>query len=219
MGYTWIAGSVAALALTIGAQTAMAEAQTNQRTDPQAESPAGVIYQIPLDSARRNAAPVLPSGRRDGGGSSGPGTGGGAGGSGGGASGSGGGAGGQAGPSGASGGGSASGGGAGGSSGSTGGHGATNSAAQSAAASAGGGTPQDPSSIHSENGFGSSSQVPGISPAALRTGAGVPATQTAGSTLPTYLLIALVVLAAVGMGVLATRSPRRRGGGRSSTGF
>jgi hypothetical protein len=224
---------VAALALTIGAQTAMAEAQTNQRTDPQAESPAGVIYQIPLDSARRNAAPVLPSGRRDGGGSSGPGTGGGAGGSGGGAGGSGGGAGGsgggaggsgggaggQAGSSGAGGGGSASGSGAGGSSGSAGGHGATNGAVQSASASAGGGTPQDPSSIHSENGFGSSSQVPGISPAALRTGAGVPATQTAGSTLPTYLLIALVVLAAVSMGVLATRSPRRRGGGQSSTDF
>lgn len=84
---------------------------------------------------------------------------------------------------------------------------------QSAAASEGGGTPQDPSSIHSENGFGSSSQVPGVSRAALRTGAGVAATTAAGSTLPPYLLIVLIALAAVGMGVLATRSSRRRGGG------
>jgi hypothetical protein len=74
------------------------------------------------------------------------------------------------------------------------------------------GTPQDPSSIHSENGFGSSSQVPGVSQAALRTGAGVVATQAAGSTLPTYLLIALIAVAAVGMGVLATRRPPRHDG-------
>ena len=71
-----------------------------------------------------------------------------------------------------------------------------------------GGTSQDPSSIHSENGFGSSSQVPGLSQAALRTGAGVTSTQTAGSIMPTYLLIALIAAAAIGMGLLATRRPR-----------
>jgi hypothetical protein len=185
----------------------MAEAQTAQRTDPKAESPAGVIYQIPLDSARRDAAPVLPSGRREDG-ASGPGNGG--------AGGSGGGSGGQAGSPGTGGSGSASSSGTGGSPG--GAHGGGN-AALSASASEGGGTPQDPSSIHSENGFGSSSQVPGVSQAALRTGAGVPATQTAGSTLPIYLLVALIALVAVGMGVLATRGSRRRGGGQSPTGF
>ncbi len=212
----WIAGGVAALALTIGVQTAAAEAQMVQRTDPKAESPAGVIYQIPLDSARRDAAPVLPSGRRDGG-VGGPGAGG--------AGGSGGGSGGQAGSSGS--GGSASGGGRG-ASGSGGasapppggsGHGGGNGAALSASAADGGGTPQDPSSIHSENGFGSSSQVPGVSQAALRTGAGVAATRAAGSTLPTYLLLILIALAAIGIGVFAARRHRHSDGGRAPTGF
>jgi hypothetical protein len=73
------------------------------------------------------------------------------------------------------------------------------------AASAGGGTPNDPSSIHSENGFGSSSQVPGVSSAALQTGAGVAAAHTAGSTLPSYLLMALIGLAAVAVGLIASR--------------
>jgi hypothetical protein len=54
--------------------------------------------------------------------------------------------------------------------------------------------------------------VPGVSQAALRTGAGVAATGAAGSTLPTYLLIALIAMAAVGMGLLATRGRQRRGG-------
>ncbi len=200
--------------MTIGVQTAMAEARAVQRTDPKAESPAGVIYQIPLDSARRDAAPVLPTGKRE------DGTGGGAGGSGGGS-------GGQAGSPGASGGGGANGsgggasGGAGGSSAGTGGQRGGNGAALSASGSAseGGGTPQDPSSIHSENGFGSSSQVPGVSQAALRTGAGVAAAQAAGSTLPTYLLIVLIALAAIGMGVLATRDSSLRGGSRPPTGL
>jgi hypothetical protein len=201
----WIAVAVAALALTIGVQTAAAEDQAVQRTDPKAESPAGVIYQIPLDSARREAAPVLHSGRRDDG-AGGPGAGG-AGGSGSGSSGQ------------AGGGVGAGGGGAGGSSGGTSGHSGGNSAALSAPASEGGGTPQDPSSIHSENGFGSSSQVPGLSQAALRTGAGVAATQAAGSTLPTYVLLVLIALAAVGIGLLATRGSRRRGEGQSPAGF
>jgi hypothetical protein len=182
-----VAGSVVALALTIGLQTPTAEAQAAQRTDPKAESPAGVIYQIPLDSARRDAAPVLPTGRRDGG-AGGPGSS-------------------PGGPSGHSG---STGGGQSGSA--TGGADGASGVALSASGSAGAseGTPQDPSSIHSENGFGSSSQVPGVSQAALRTGAGVTATQAAGSIMPTYLLIGLIALAATGMGLVATRHSRRR---------
>jgi hypothetical protein len=174
-----IAGAVAALALSTGVQTAMAE---TQRTDPKAESPAGVIYQIPLDSARRDAAPVLPTGRR------------------------------KDGAGGAVGSGNSS----GGSGGDSGSHAGSSGAGGS---SEGGGTPQDPSSVHSENGFGSASQVPGVSQAALRTGAGVAATQAAGSTTPTYLLIALIAIAAIGLGIFGTRRPRRHDGGQPPTGF
>jgi hypothetical protein len=101
----------------------------------------------------------------------------------------------------------------GGSSGGASAHGAGAAPSASAAAAragADGGTPQDPSSIHSENGFGSSSQVPGISQAALRTGAGVAATQASAPVTPTYLLIGLIAVAAVVMGLLATRHSRRR---------
>ena len=186
--------------MAIGVQTAMAEAQVAQRTDPKAESPAGVIYQIPLDSARRDAAPVLPTGRRA---DSASGTSAGAGGPGSGA----GGAGGSStasDPAGSSGGGT---------------HDAGAAASASSATGSGGpetdqGTPQDPSSIHSENGFGSASQVPGTSQAALRTGAGVAATQAVGSVVPTYLLIAFIAVAAVGMGLFATSHRRHRDDGR-----
>jgi len=135
--------AVAALALMALAQTAAANNdRTAVQTDPKASSPAGVIYQIPLNSARRSAAPVLPAGSHGGG----PG---------------------------------------------------------------GGAGSKDPSSIHSENGFGSSSSVPGVSPAALRIGAGVPAAHTAGSFLPTFLLIAIIAAAAIVAGVLATAVRRR----------
>jgi hypothetical protein len=188
---------VATFALTIGAQAAAAEAQVVQ-TDPKAESPAGVIYQIPLDSARRDAAPVLPSGRREenrtAAGASATG-----GGSGGGASGS----------PGASGGGNS-----GSASSQTGAGGALSASSGSAGRGTGAGGSQEPSSIHSENGFGSASKVPGLSQAALRTGAGVAATSAAGSTLPTYLLIALIAIAAVGMGLLASNRSRHRDGGQ-----
>jgi hypothetical protein len=52
--------------------------------------------------------------------------------------------------------------------------------------------------------------VPGVSRAALLTGAGVAATRTPGSTLPTYLLMALVAVAAITAGVFATGTRRRR---------
>jgi hypothetical protein len=125
----------------LGAQTAAAAGGNAVQTDPSANSPAGVIYQIPLDNARRDAAPVLPVGSHGGPGS--------------------------------------------GVSGSS-----------------------EPSSIHSENGFGSSSKVPGVSPVALRIGAGVPAGDTGtspGATWPTYLLIGLLAAAAIGVGVVAKR--------------
>jgi hypothetical protein len=125
-----------------------------QRTDPQASSPAGVIYQIPLDTGRRDAAPVLPVGSRPGSTSSAAPTGG---------------------------------------------------ESASSATPSGGGTPGDPSSIHSENGFGSSSAVPGVSRAALRIGAGVPAAHTAGSTFPSYLLMMLIGVAAIAVGLIASR--------------
>ena len=134
-------GTVGAFALMLGAQTAAAAAHHAVQTDPSAGSPAGVIYQIPLDNARRDAAPVLPVGS----------------------------------------------------------HG-------------GPGSPGNPSSIHSENGFGSASSVPGVSPAALRIGAGVPAGGKPGSTWPTYLLIAVFAAAAIGAGALAKRryGPQKR---------
>jgi hypothetical protein len=72
------------------------------------------------------------------------------------------------------------------------------------------GSPENPSSIHSENGFGSSSQVPGVSPAALRIGAGVPAAHAAGSAFPNYLLMVLIALVAVAVGLLASRATRHR---------
>jgi hypothetical protein len=196
MRSAWIAGCVSALALTIGAPAAMAEAPAVERTDPNSESPAGVIYQIPLDSARRDAAPVLPTGRRDNTRS----TAGGAGSSGGGTGGS----------SGSSGSGDLGGSSSGNASARHGAGAGPSASSATASAGADGGTPQDPSSIHSENGFGSASQVPGVSQAALRTGAGVAATQAAASTMPTYLLIALIAVAAIVMGLLATRHSRRR---------
>jgi hypothetical protein len=177
MRVAFVGGTLGALVLMVGVQTAAAESNgVIQRTDPEAGSPAGVIYQIPLNSARRDAAPVLPVGSQS------KDTGGGIPGSGG-----------SSGSSGASGG--ASGGGSS--------HSASSDSAE------GGGTPSNPSSIHSENGFGSSSQVPGLSSAELRTGAGVAAASTAGSTLPTYLLVALVVAAAIASGLLSARLTRR----------
>lgn len=188
---------VGVLASLMGLLSGVAEGREPVRTDPQAGSPAGVIYAIPLDSGRRDAAPVLPVGSRH------DGPGGGAAAGGGGSS-----AGGGSGSGGASAASSSGGSGAGAGSGGSGvGASARGAlAAESAsAATTGAGTPSDPSSIHSENGYGSSSQVPGVSPAALQIGAGVPAAHTAGSTLPSYLLMVLIGLAAVSVGLIASR--------------
>lgn len=179
------------LAAALGlAPSAMAEPAA-QRTDPQATSPAGVIYEIPVDSGRRDGAPHRQAGGSSGGGSStGIGSGGGTGG--GGATGGG--------PTGSGGGGAAGTGGAG-----TGGTGAGASGSRPGGASA-----EDPSSIHSENGFGSSSQVPGtqqaLDAAALRAAR---EGDVSGSPTGTYLLLALIAGAAVYVGIAATGAARR----------
>jgi hypothetical protein len=174
----------------------------SQRTDPTADSPAGVIYQIPLDSGRRDAAP-LPGGKGKRNASSNAGSGGGASGGGG-----------TTGGGGTSGGGGTTGGGTAAS-----GSGSSSSCGGSAAAPwgspgsvsasaplPGGATPDSPSSIHSENGFGSSSKVPGVdapTPVAADTQGG------GGSNAPVYLLIALIAGLAVWVGASAARSAAR----------
>jgi len=132
-----------AFALLAGVPTAAAGGHKAVQTEPRVGSPAGVIYQIPLNSARRSAAPVLPAGSRGG-----PGD-----------------------------------------------------------------PPGNGSSIHSENGFGSSSKVPGLNQAALRSGAGVAAARTPGSSFPTFLLIAVIAAAAIVAGVLAAAVRRRMSDG------
>jgi hypothetical protein len=52
-----------------------------------------------------------------------------------------------------------------------------------------------------------------VSRAALLTGAGVAATRTPGSALPTYLLMGLVAAAAIAAGLFATGARRRRSEG------
>jgi hypothetical protein len=196
----WIAGTVLAAASQLVLIVSPALAGT-QRTDPQAGSPAGVIYQIPLDSGRREAAPAVAgaaAGGHGGGGSSGGGTGT---------------------PSGTATGGDPTATAAGNDSASSGSGSATHRSSGSQSDSLpGGGTPTDPSSIHSNNGFGSSSYIPGVNAAAVDIGAGVPVGHSAGSTVPIYLLILLIAMAATVVGVIASRAtrPDRPGrGGRS----
>jgi hypothetical protein len=135
------------------------------RTDPHANSPAGVIYQIPLDSGRRDAAPAAPAG---GTGSGGGGT-----------------------PSGSTPGAAT------GSGDPTPDGGADTTPAPSAGSPAatnavapGGGTAEDPSSIHSENGFGSSSHVPGVSDPGVPTLASAQVSDAGGgSSFGVYALL------------------------------
>lgn len=154
--------------------------------DPQANSPAGTIYAIPLDTARQDAAPHRRRGSSGGsksnskagvlgavgsggsGGSGGASGGGGSGGSGG---------------SGASGGASSAGGSGGGSSGG------------SSSVLVPGGQPG--SLIHSSNGFGSSSKVPGL---------GAPASagfRTLGGASNAPILAVLLALVVIALGVVA----------------
>jgi hypothetical protein len=161
-------------------------------TDPQANTPAGALYSIPLDNARQDAAPHKRHGAGVGGGSGGSGGGGSAGagliGSGGG-SGSGG-----AGTSGGAGGGT--------STGTAGATGSASSGSQTSAASGGNGSGstgallvpggQPGSLVHSANGYGSSSAVPGVNAPAS---AGFRAVGDTASNAPllAILLAALVI--------------------------
>jgi hypothetical protein len=177
---------------------ALARAPSVDSTDPQANSPTGSTYAIPLDAARNDAAPRH---RKNDAASGGGGSGGGGGGSAAGGGGSGGG-GGSAGGNGTGGGGSAPGG-AGNRSGGGGGSGAGGGSVNVAA-----------SSIHSENGFGSSSVVPGFRDrltgraAAERANSPVDA-GSISSGFPGFVLLFLLVLVGCVLGRMASRSLRR----------
>jgi hypothetical protein len=183
------------MALAAYATTAVAAGPpATQATDPNANSPAGAIYSIPLDNARQDGAPHGHSGVSGGGTGSGGGGGGGtgSGGGGGGGTGSGGGAsgggtGGSGGGGGAAGGGSGN---AGGGSSSTGGTGSGNT---SNAVLVPGGQPG--SLVHSSNGFGSSSSVPGLNAPAS---AGFRAVQSNASDAPMFAI--LLALGVIGLG-------------------
>lgn len=190
---------VGALLAVACATPASADAAAVQRTDPDASSPAGVIYQIPFDAGRRDGAPH----RR------GPGTSGSASGGSGGNAGStlatgvaGAGAGGSNG-SGGSGGSDPSGGAA--SSSSLGG-----TASASTGATPGNAAPDNPSSIHSENGFGSSSIVPGTPGASVDAIVARAARDgdVSGSATGTYLLLLLTAAVSLYVGFSAARARR-----------
>jgi phosphate transport system substrate-binding protein len=158
-----------------------------QPTDPKASSPAGTVYEIPLDAARSDAAPhrraSAPAGSAAGGGGGG----------------------GAAGGSGSSGGSSSGGSGGSGGSGSSGGSGTSGTSRASASAT-------DPGSyVHSENGFGSSSQVPGLGRSAPEVRAATPAVLSdGGGSAPTgsIVLIGVVLLVGVYAGIFAGRRAR-----------
>jgi hypothetical protein len=206
-------GGIAVLVVAIQLATAASALASSKPPpiyiDPQANSPAGTIYAIPLDTARQDAAPHPRRGSSSGSGRSSSkagalgavGSGGSGGSGGGGASGGGGSAG--SGGSGASGsassGGGASGGGASGSASSGGG--------VSGGSSGGGGSGgssvlvpggQPGSLIHSSNGFGSSSKVPGLGAPAS---AGFRALGSSASNAP--LLAILLALVVIALGVVA----------------
>jgi hypothetical protein len=197
-----------ALALT-GTAFAGGGGSVVQATDPSAGSPAGVVYSIPLDSARQDAS---PHGHGGSGGSSGGGGGivggGGSGGSGGGSTG-----GGSTG-GGATGGGTAGGGTTGGSTGGGSAGGSGSGAAGSSSLYAAKGTPvlvpggQPGSLVNSANGFGSSSKVPSLNAPAA---AGLGAVQSNASSAPllAVLLAALVLVLGGYIGVRSWRAPRR----------
>lgn len=171
--------------------------ETQQPSDPEADSPSGVVYELPFDRARDDAAPRRRQrGERQGsGGTGGGGTGGG----------------------------------------------------QSDGGSGGGGPApgRDPTSIRSENNFGSSSQVPGVDDAAGsgsggsaggrdgtnddrasaedgelgaasgtdRGGAASPDPAAASTSGPSdgvvILLLGLILVVGAGLGVMAGRARRR----------
>lgn len=206
-----------ALSLVVWVTPGDANAPAVQATDPSANSPAGVIYSIPLDSARQDASPHGHSGAGSGSaGGGGSGAGGGGGGTGGGGSGAGGGGGTGGGGSGAGGSGSAAGssrpagGSTGGSSGGqsdAGGNGGLRSTAvKSVPVLVPGGQPG--SLVHSANGFGSSSSVPGLD-APLSSGYGAVQSNASSAPLLAFLLALLVLSVGGFAGARAWRSQRK----------
>jgi hypothetical protein len=157
-----------------------------QSSDPEEGSPPGVIYEIPVESGRDDAAPSRGDrgsqrgGSRGSGRSGGSGLGGGRGGSG-----------------------------SGGGSGSTGdsGGGDAGVGSSSSGSSGGDGIDRDGSPLRSENGFGSSSRVPGLDgPASSGTGDLSTTTDEGGlGTGGAIGLVALGVVAAAGLGFAARR--------------
>jgi hypothetical protein len=173
---------------------ALASAQSPS-SDPESGSPPGVIYELPVESGREDAAPRRGSGdegrsqRRGGSGSGGVGPGGG-----GGVSGS-----------------------AGSADGGQGGGGSGGDSSRDGAEDSRGGDEgdddesSDGSPLRSENGFGSSSEVPGLDEGSTR-----PATDAARApgglgtgSIVAIALLAMVVLAGIALGV--ARQGRSRG--------
>ena len=195
-----------ALALTDAAFAGGVGGVGVQATDPSAGTPAGVVYSIPLDSARQDASPHGHGGSGAGGGG-GPSSGSGGGGGivgGGGSGGSSGGGTGATGGGGSAGGGSAgsgSGSGAGGSAGSS-----SVKLAKVAPVLVPGGQPG--SLVNSSNGFGSSSRIPSLNAPAV---AGLGSVQSNASSAPLLaILLAALVLALGGyIGIRSWRGPRR----------
>ena len=217
--YIWL---VVAIWLMAAITPAVAKPPRSQATDPGAGSPAGAIYAIPLDTARQDAAPhghhgagVGGNGGSSGGGGTGATGGGGTGGAGGGGTGSGGSAGGGSGGSGSGGGGS--GGAAGRGSGA-----AHHSGSGSGTSSRTGGNSsrilipggQPGSLLHSSNGFGSSSKVPGLNAPA---GAGLDTVQGNASSAPLLAIVLAAVVLAVG-GFAGVRASSRRMRGHQPSG-
>lgn len=163
----------------------------SQATDPNANSPAGAIYSIPLDNARQDGAPHGHSSS----------SGGGSGGGGGGTSGGGGGTGAPPSSGGTgSGGGGATGGGTGSSGGGSTPSSGSGSGNTSNAVLVPGGQPG--SLVHSSNGFGSSSSVPGLDAPAS---AGFRSVQTDASNAPLLAILLAVAVMLVG-GFVGARS-------------
>jgi hypothetical protein len=180
-----------ALSLLSWTASAAAQAPGPQATDPGANSPAGVVYAIPLDSARQDAAPH-GHGR-------------------------------VLGPS--NGSSSGSGGGYGGSHSSVGSVGSGSTPTRSTSSAGGSAARRTPpvlvpggqpgSLVHSANGFGSSSAVPGLNGNAS---SGLGTVQGDGSSAPVLTIILAVVLLGAGglMGARAWRTHPPAPGGASS---
>jgi hypothetical protein len=181
---------------------ALARGGAVQATDPSAGSPAGTVYQIPLDTARQDASPHHGNNGNSGAAAAGT-TGGGSGGSGSGGAGT------TAGGSASSGGGAVS--------------GADSSASDTSVQASDssqkpvlvpGGQPG--SLVHSSNGFGSSSKIPGAGGNPASAGLGAVQSNASSAPLLAFLLAAVVLTLGGFVGLRAWRSASARRGGGST---